>query len=261
MTRKLALITGASGGIGEAFAHLLAGKGYDLALGARNEAELNRVAGVASGRDGISASIIPADLSAPGGSDALAEQLAARGTPDVLINNAGFGLVGPVAELDRDQQLAMIDLNVRALTDLTVRFLPEMLKRGSGGIINVASTAVFLPGPNMAVYFATKAFVTSFSDAVAEEIKGSGVIVMSLCPGPVATGFQARAGMRDFKASRTANVMSAEEVAAAGWTAFERGARMEIPGALNKLTAYATRGAPRRILLPIAARAVRAMKP
>jgi uncharacterized protein len=261
MTAKLALITGASGGIGEAFAHLLAGKGYDLALCARNEAELNRVAGVAIGRSGVAATVIPADLSAPGGTDVLAERLAAKGTPDVVVNNAGFGLVGPTAELDRGQQLAMIDLNVRALTDLTLRFLPGMLERRSGGIINVASVAAFLPGPNMSVYFATKAFVTSFTDAIAEEIKDSGVKIMSLCPGPVATGFQARAGIRERKSTRSGNIMSAEEVAAAGWAAFESGARMEIPGALNKLTAYGLRGMPRRLVLPIAARAVRALKP
>jgi hypothetical protein len=258
MTGKLALITGASGGIGEAFAHLLASRSYDLALVARNEGELQRVAGVATGHNGVKASVIATDLGSPGGTDRVFEHCP---SPDVLVNNAGFGLTGPVAELDRGQQLAMIDLNVRALADLTMRYLPEMLRRRSGGIINVASTAAFLPGPNMAVYFATKAFVTSFTDALAEEVKDSGVTVMSLCPGPVATNFQARAGMRDFKASRAGNVMSAEEVAAAGWAAFERGARMEIPGALNKLTAYGTRGLPRRLLLPMAARAVKAMRP
>jgi hypothetical protein len=262
MTRKLALVTGASGGIGEAFAHLLAGRGYDLALAARNEGELNRVAGVVAGRDGISATVVAVDLAAPGGTELLMDRLRARElAPDVVINNAGFGLAGQAAELDRGEQLAMIDLNIRALADLTLRFLPGMLGRRAGGIINVASTAAFLPGPGMAVYFASKAFVVSFTDALAEEIKGSGVTVMSLCPGPVATNFQNRAGMRDITPSKSANVMPADEVAAAGWDAFERGQRMEIPGALNKLSAYGTRGMPRRLLLPIAARAVRSMKP
>lgn len=254
----IALITGASGGIGEAFAHLLAGRGYELVLVARNEAELQRVAGTITGRDGAKASIVAADLGVPGGTDLVAERCP---DADVLINNAGFGLAGPAAQLDRGQQLAMIDLNIRALADLTLRFLPGMLERRAGGIINVASVAAFMPGPHMAMYFATKAFVTSFTDALAEENKNSGVTIMSLCPGPVATNFQARAGMREVRGGRAANVMTPVEVAAAGWAAYERGERMEIPGALNKLTAYGTRGLPRRLLLPIAARAVKAMQP
>ncbi|TMJ35284.1 MAG: SDR family NAD(P)-dependent oxidoreductase, partial [Alphaproteobacteria bacterium] len=170
------LITGASGGIGEAFAHVAAGEGHPLILVARTEAELHRVRGVVIARYAVPVTVIVLDLSKPGACDELANELEARKlAPDILINNAGFGLIGKAAELPRENQLQMIDLNVRALSDLTLRFLPAMIAKGSGGIINVASTAGFMPGPNMAVYFATKAYVMSFTEALFEETKGSGV--------------------------------------------------------------------------------------
>ena len=154
----------------------------------------------------------------------------------------------------------MIDLNVRALADLTLRFLPGMIARASGGVINIASVASFMPGPQMAVYFATKAFVLSFTDAIAEEVRSAGVTVMSLCPGPVETNFQARAGMKRARALSRISTMSAVDVARAGWAGFNARERMVVPGFINKLTAYAARGAPRRLILPIVRRAVASAK-
>ena len=254
---KIGLVTGASGGIGEAFAHVLAQDGYSLVLVARSEAGLNRVRGILAGRHSASIIVIPLDLSLPGAPQALADELSARSLrPDVVINNAGFGLAGKAAELPVDQQSNMIDLNVRALTELSLRCLPAMLERKSGGIINVASVAAFMPGPNMAVYFATKAFVVSFSDALHEELRGSGVNVMSLCPGPVETGFQLRAGLKDAQRLSAVKLPSAASVAARGWAGFIAGERQVIPGIANKIVAYTARGAPRRALLPIAGRAM-----
>ena len=170
--RGRVLITGASGGIGEAFAVLLASEGYSLGLVARNEGELNRVKGVISARHEVEVDVFPIDLGLPDSGERLAASLEQRGfSPRHSINNAGFGLAGNAVDLARDEQLRMIDLNVRALTDLTLRFLPSMIQRRSGGIINVASVAGFMPGPGMAVYFATKAYVLSFSDALSEELR------------------------------------------------------------------------------------------
>jgi len=251
------LITGASGGIGEAFAELLAAEGHALALVARNESELNRVKGVVSARHGVPISVFPLDLSLPQSGDRLADALAANGfAPDILINNAGFGLAGNAVDLPREEQGLMIDLNVRALTDLSLRFLPGMIARRGGGIINVASVAGFMPGPGMAVYFASKAYVLSFSDALAEELRGTGVTVTSLCPGPVETGFQRRAGMRTDRQAGPVRPLSPAEVAAAGWQGFRKGSRVVIPGFANKLAAYGGRAAPRRLLLPLLRRAM-----
>lgn len=250
--RGLVLITGGSGGIGEALAHRAAADGHAVALAARSKAELDRAAAGIIAKHGVAAHVFAVDLATAQGCDSLAAQLEEHAlVPDILINNAGHGLVGKAAMLPREAQLAMADLNVRSLTDLTLRYLPGMLARGRGGILNLASTAAFMPGPNMAVYFATKAYVLSFTDALAEECRGRGITVMSLCPGPVATGFQARAGMKEVNAMRMAGLVSAEEVAREGWEGFKAGKRMVIPGAANKLAAYATRGAPRRLLLPL----------
>lgn len=250
--KGLVLITGGSGGIGLALAHCAAADGHPIALAARNRDELERIAGALAGQHGIAVAALAVDLATAGGCDDLARQIAERGfAPEIVINNAGFGLMGRAVALPREQQLAMIDLNIRALTDLSLRFLPAMIAGGRGGIVNLASTAAFMPGPNMAVYFATKAYVVSFTDALAEENRGTGLTIMSLCPGPVATGFQARAGMKDMGALRMAGLKTAAEVARQGWRGFKAGQRIVIPGAANKLAAYATRGAPRRLILPV----------
>ncbi|MFL5260219.1 MAG: SDR family NAD(P)-dependent oxidoreductase [Hyphomicrobiales bacterium] len=259
--RGVVLITGASGGIGEAFAHAVAADGHGLAIAARSEAELSRVREAIETKYRVPVAAFSLDLVERGACDALAEALAERAlVPDILINNAGFGLIGKAARLSRQAQLEMIDLNVRALTDLTLRYLPDMIARRTGGVVNVASIAAFMPGPQMAVYFATKAFVLSFTEALAEEARSTGVTVTSVCPGPVETGFQARAGMKRARALSRINPMSAEEVARAGWAGFKSGKRTVVPGLLNKITAYSTRGAPRRLLLPILRRAVASAK-
>jgi uncharacterized protein len=259
--RGQVLITGASGGIGEAFAGLLAGEGYGLALVARNEGELNRVKGVISARHEVPVYVLPLDLGLPDSPAILQAALDQNElAPDILINNAGFGLAGNAVDLSRDDQLRMIDLNIRALTDLSLRFLPGMIRRRSGGVINVASVAGFMPGPGMAVYFATKAYVLSFSDALSAELHGTGVTVTSLCPGPVETGFQRRAGMRTERFSGPVKPWSPAQVAAAGWAAFSKGERMVVPGWSNKIAVYGSRATPRRLLLPILKRAMKGAK-
>ncbi|MBL8895042.1 MAG: SDR family NAD(P)-dependent oxidoreductase, partial [Rhizobiales bacterium] len=229
---------------------------YGLALVARNEGELNRVKGVISARHEVPVYVLPLDLGLPDSPAILQAALDENElAPDILINNAGFGLAGNAVDLSRDEQLRMIDLNVRALTDLTLRFLPGMISRRGGGVINIASVAGFMPGPGMAIYFATKAYVLSFSEALSAELRGTGVTVTSLCPGPVETGFQRRAGMRTERFSGPVKPWSPAQVAAAGWAAFSKGARMVVPGWSNKLAAYGSRVTPRRVLLPIIRRA------
>ena len=186
MENKVALITGASGGIGEAFGHVLAAEGYDLMLVARRDQELHRVKGVIAAKNPVNVHVAALDLNENGAVEALMAEMANRNlVPSVVINNAGFGLIGPSIELSRDEQLNMIDLNVRVLTDITLRFLPAMIVSKSGGVINVASVAGFMPGPMMAVYFATKNYVLSFGDALNSELRGSGVTLTT--PSPFST--------------------------------------------------------------------------
>ena len=246
MENKLALITGASGGIGEAFGHVLAAEGYGLVLVARRDQELHRVKGVISARNAVPVHVIILDLNENGATEALAAELLVRNlVPNIVVNNAGFGLIGPSVELSREEQLGMIDLNVRVLTDLTLRYLPGMIASRSGGVINVASVAGFMPGPMMAVYFATKNYVLSFSDAVASELKGTGVTMTTLCPGTVKTAFQARAGQNERSSTK-----SAFDVASQGWAGFKAKRRIVIPGLFNQVVAYGLRITPRRISLP-----------
>jgi short-subunit dehydrogenase len=193
-----ALITGASAGLGEGFARALAAEGSDLILTARRVDRLEALAGELRVAHGITVHVFAADLATPDGPARLmADIAAARLSIDVLINNAGFGARGGVAELDGALQLGMIDLNCRALVALAHAVLPQMIARGSGGILNLASVASFQPGPWMAVYYASKAFVLSFSEALHEEVKGQGVRVSALCPGPTKTEFADVAGMGD----------------------------------------------------------------
>ncbi|HHI82888.1 MAG TPA: SDR family oxidoreductase, partial [Rhizobiales bacterium] len=239
--RKTALITGASGGIGRAFAGLLAEEGHDLVLVARSSDELNRITGVEMARHPVSVTPLPLDLARHDAGDIIADELATRSiSPDVLINNAGFGLNGPAASLPRTEQLALLDVNIRALSDLTLRFLPAMTERGAGGIINVSSVAAFLPGPHMAAYYASKAYVQTFSTSLSRELKGTGVTVTALCPGPVKTGFQARAGMDSTRlVYRLSRPQSAKAVALAGWTGFNEGKAVVYPRTSDMLMALA----------------------
>lgn len=252
MTRPLALITGASGGIGEALAHQFAKGGYDLALVARSEDRLAAVARALEAH-GATVHILPADLRDRQAGERLEAAIANRGLRvDALVNNAGFGTTGPVLATDREEQLAMIDVNVRVLTELSHRFGAPMKARGRGGILNVASVAAFQPGPHMAVYYAGKAFVLSFTEALNHELRGSGVHATALCPGPVATDFQARAAFDDSMALlKVAPPMSAEAVAKAGFEGFVRKQAVVIPGATNFIMAKSAALTPRPLLLRI----------
>ena len=234
-----ALITGASGGIGLEIARALA-PDHDLVLVARNAAKLDTLAAELGG-----ARVIAADLADPGG---VAKIVAEVSNVDVLINNAGVGDFGPFADADMDKTLGMIQLNITALTALSRAYLPGMLERRSGRIMNVASTASFQPGPLMAVYFATKAYVLSFSEAVAEEVRGSGVTVTALCPGPTKSGFQAAADMELSALVANKKLPTPAEVAAFGVKAMNSGDVVAVPGMLNKIMATGARFTPRPVM-------------
>src|SRR2546423_2712909 len=195
--RPITLITGASAGIGAALAHEFAAHGHELVLVARREQALDALADGIAAKGVARPTVLPADLGHGDAAQVIAAALERRGLePDVVVNNAGFGLVGAADTLDRADQLAMIDVNVRALTELSLAFI-DSLERRRGGILNVASIAAFMPGPGMAVYYASKAYVLSFSEALHQELKSRGVRVTVLCPGPVATEFHARAGIAE----------------------------------------------------------------
>jgi short-subunit dehydrogenase len=241
------LITGASSGIGAALAREFARRGHALVLTARRAAELDALADSIAGNGDPRPEVITADIGTPDGIDRLAAALQARGLePAILVNNAGFGLLGEAAELDLTRQLAIIDLNVRALTDLTLRFLDSVV-RHKGGILNVASVAGFMPGPGMAVYHATKAFAVSFSEAMHQELKDEGVRVCALCPGPVPTHFFANAGIpRGYFPSFLAR--SAERVAREGYEGFMSGHRIVVPGGPNRILTLLPRLLPRGLI-------------
>ncbi len=248
MSRETVLITGASSGIGLELAKLFAADGSDLVLVARSADKLESLAGELHDRHSVSVTVLPRDLGDPAAPAELFAQMEEKGIlVDVLVNNAGFGLKGNLATLDTARQMSMIQVNVNALTQLTQLFLPGMLARGRGGILNVGSTAGFQPGPNMAVYYATKAFVNSFSEALYEEVRGSGVKVSCLCPGATATGFADVADMKDtllFKAG----TMTSRDVAEAGLRGLRRNRPIVIPGLKNWLLAFSIRFTPRFVV-------------
>ncbi|HEX2337592.1 MAG TPA: SDR family oxidoreductase, partial [Hyphomicrobiaceae bacterium] len=248
--RPVTVITGASVGIGAALAHEFAAHGHELVLIARREKALAAVADAIAAKGSALPTVLRADVARIDAAREIAEALAQRGLePEIVVNNAGFGLLGPADKLDRRAQLAMIDLNVRALTDLSLAFI-DSIERRKGGILNVASVGGFLPGPAMAVYYATKAYVISFSEALHEELKSRGVRVTALCPGPVPTEFQARAGMRINPYSALVTC-SAEQVAREAYRGLKRGRRLVIPGIAMKMVPLMTRIAPRPILLKL----------
>ena len=251
--RPVTLITGASTGIGAALAHEFAAHGHELVLVARRAQALDALADAIVGKGAARPTVLPADLRRGDAAQAIAAALERRGLePDVVVNNAGFGLAGTADALDRAEQLAMIDVNVRALTELSLGFI-DSLERRRGGILNVASIAAFMPGPGMAVYYASKAYVLSFSEALHRELKPKGVRVTALCPGPVPTEFQARAGMRD-DALPGFLTRSAEQVASDGYRGLMHGRRVVVPGAANRAVTMALRLAPRGLLLDLIAR-------
>jgi len=251
---QTALITGASTGIGLELAECFAKDGYDLILAARSEGALTALAERLSRTYGITATAIAVDLGAPGGGAVLAEAVAARGlSVDVLVNNAGFGIAGAFEARDAQGQLGMIDLNNRTLVELTHLYWPRMVQNRRGGVLNVASTGAFQPGPFMAVYCATKAFVLSFSEALWREGLPHGVAVTCLCPGLTESQFHLRAGTGSTKLRSFAKAMSARAVAEQGYAAFTRNQRMIVTGAANKAMVGLIPFTPRRAVLALAA--------
>lgn len=245
MKGETALVTGASSGIGRVLAEKLAKRGADLVLVARREPQLRMAADDLSTRFGIRAEAVAADLSEDDARAKLEAALAEQGLQvDILVNNAGFGLRGAFVDLDRAKQLGMIDLNVHALTDLAHRFGAAMARRGAGRILNVASIAGFQPGPNMAVYYASKAYVVSFSEALYEELKPKGVTVTCLCPGATRTEFADVAGMHGTKLFEWF-AGDIGPVAEAGLDGLMAGEPMVIPGLHNKAMAASVRLSPR----------------
>jgi uncharacterized protein len=254
---QTALITGASSGIGRALAQQFAGHGYNLVLVARNEEALEavgRALGSPRGPDKVRATTIALDLAQPGSATALVEQISARGIQiDVVVNNAGFGLQGDFAELPLERQVEMIQLNVTTVTELTRLLLPGILARGNGGVLNVASTAAFQPGPLMSVYYATKAYVLSFTEGIAEEVVGRGIKVSCLCPGPTETEFARRAAMTTTNLFKAA-VMDADDVAREAFEGWNAGKVVIVPGFNNRRGTFVVRLVPRALVRRIVKR-------
>lgn len=244
------LITGASGGIGYELAKLFARDHFELVLVARSADRLAQVSNELQAHQ-VKVRTFALDLSSPGAPKSLFDELQRENvTVDVLINNAGFGTYGEFAQIPESEILGQIDLNIRALTELTRLFLPAMIAQRNGKIMNVASTAGFQPGPLMAVYYATKAYVISFSEAVANEVQGSGVTVTCFCPGATHTGFARRAGIEHSRLFRL-SAMRADRVAADGYRALTKAKTLAISGAHNWLVAESTRFAPRKLVTAV----------
>jgi short-subunit dehydrogenase len=248
--RLTALVTGASVGIGVDLAECFAKDGYNLILAARSEGALKEVADRLAKNYTITATPIVADLQAIGGGRKLADAIKAKGlTVDVLVNNAGYGQAGALAHSDAGVQLGMIDLNNRALVELTQIYWTDMLAKKRGGVLNVASTAAFQPGPLMAVYYASKAFVLSFSEALWEEARGTGVKISCLCPGPTVSKFRERAGTGKTRLSRVGTPMPSMTVARQGYQAWQANKRVMITGGRNRMLARIAPFMPRGSLL------------
>jgi uncharacterized protein len=247
---SFALITGASGGIGQEAAALLAARTHDLILVARRQVELDRIAAELTANHRITVHTVAIDLAVHGAADQLADTIAQRGwIVDILINNAGVGQYGRYVETDAAHEARMVQLNVNALTTLTKRLLPGMVERRYGRVLNVASTAAFFAGPLMSVYYATKAYVLSYSQALAEEMRGTGVSVTTLCPGPTATGFQAKANMQASRPLKLSVMLPVEAVARQGIDGMFAGRRVVIPGIANRVMVASRRVVPTGLLL------------
>lgn len=256
---SIALVTGASSGIGAEIARGLAARGHAIGLIARRQERLVELAAKLTEAYGVAAHPFAADLSSAGGRDDVAGRIAAAELEvGVLVNNAGFGDAGDFHNTDRERNLRMIELNCAALTDLQGRYLPPMVERGEGAVINIASMAAFQPLPSNAVYAATKAFVLSLSEAVHTEVKSRGVTVTAVCPGPVKTEFLEEAGMSGADERTPGFVWTdVEDVAKAAVQAAESGKRVVVPGLLNRAGALGGQHLPRAALLPLARRAWR----
>ncbi len=251
-SNQTALVTGASYGIGRELAICCARGGFDLVLAARSGEKLRSLAAEITSRYPVKARALEADLGDPEAPERLEKAISSEGIEvAVLVNNAGFGANGPFASLAVEVQRELLQVNVVALTHLTRLLLPGMLGRRRGRILNVASTAAFQPGPLMAVYYASKAYVLSFSEALSEELRGTGVTVTALCPGPTASGFQARAEMQHARLFRRP-AMDAQRVAETGYAAMMAGKAVVVPGLLNRLLAQSVRVSPRFVVRRIA---------
>ena len=252
-----ALITGGSVGIGAALADVFASHGQDLILVARNREKLDARATAIRARFGVGVTCLAEDLSDPSGPRRLHDAVTSLNLDvDYLVNNAGMGLYGKFATTNLDAELKMIQLNVTSVVDLTKRLLPGMIDRGRGRILNVASTAAFVPGPWMSVYYATKAFLLSFSEAIDYELKPAGITVTTLCPGPTESEFKVRAGSQRSRLFE-AFVMDAPRVARVGYEAMMKGKPVAIPGVRNKLIPVAARVVPRSMIATLSHRAAR----
>jgi len=254
MEKKTALITGASSGIGWELAHVFARENHDLVLVARSEKKLIELKTDLEKQYGVRANVIVSDLSTPGGATELVAKVNGLNlSVDVLVNNAGVGVFGDFArETEWQKEKEMIQINITALTELTKVFVPAMVLKGQGQILNIASTAAFQPGPNMAIYFASKAYVLHFSEALAEELRDTGVTVTVVCPGATESGFQSAAAMESSKLFKDKKVPTSKEVAEFAYQSLQEKKRVAIHGFANYLLAQSVRFAPRTIATKIA---------
>jgi short-subunit dehydrogenase len=250
-----ALITGASNGIGLELAKIHAGKGGNLVLVARNKNRLNEIKYELERLHKIKVHVTGKDLSAPNAAQEVYNETTERKIEvDYLINNAGFGDFGFFIETDWNKELQMINLNITALTRFSKLYLKDMVKRKSGRIMNVASTAAFQPGPTMAVYYATKAYVLSFSEAIANEVSDKGVTVTALCPGPTESGFQDAAAMHESALVKNKKLPASKDVAAYGYNAMLKGKSVAIHGFMNYMMANSVRFLPRNLVVKVTRR-------
>ncbi len=256
MKGSYALITGASGGIGYEIAKELARRGFNTVLVSRNREKLIKVKAELEREFGVSAVVVVKDLSEENSAVELFEEVKKRGIDvEILVNNAGFGVYGKFSETNLEKEIAMIKLNVLSLTVLTKLFLKDMIEKGRGKILNVASIAGFQPVPLLAVYSATKSYVVSFTNAVAEEVRGSGVSITCLAPGPTDTSFFVRAGADESKL--TQKMMSPDKVARIGVKAMMKGKRIAVPGFLNRVIVFLSRVGPVSVVVKVARKMVR----
>jgi uncharacterized protein len=253
--KKTALITGASGGIGFELTKLFARDGHDLVLVARSGNKLDHVRTQLERRHGISVRTITKDLADPSAPEEIFKALEQAGVQiDVLVNNAGYAMFDPFVDMDIKRVMDMLQVNIMALTHLSWLFVPGMVQRGQGRVLNLGSTASFLPGPLMACYYASKAYVLSFSEAIANELHGTGVTVTALCPGPTETGFQKRANVEESKLIKGKRIMEAGAVARAGYKALMAGKPLVVPGLSNNLIPLLARLSPRGIVTEVVKR-------
>lgn len=247
-----ALITGASGGIGYELAKLFAKDHHDLVLVARSEPKLARFADDLQRQFGVSVKTVALDLARTDASEFLFNQLRDESVAvDILVNNSGYGILGAFADVPLEESMGQIQLNIATLTSLTRLFLPAMVAKRSGRILNVASTAAFQPGPLMAVYYASKSYVLLFSEALSNELKGSGITVTCLCPGPTETGFATRAGNAHSRLFQWFRPMSAQAVARLGYRGLMKGKTLVIAGSMNRLLAESVRISPRKMVTAV----------